>query len=182
MSRQQQWYREYLEDARQQIGWIDRVFRFRRAIREGVPALLQHSPEEETLVSLLVADLCILPAPVAQRCLFVLTSHNLHVYPQQHSRITTFVGDQISPLWKIDNRAYTIEIPFSPPEVMEARSEDDTIDPLTQFRTLLLRVHPRDWMAANVFWAAGLAAANHWGDPAAIMQHMEDAMRKVSKP
>ena len=185
MAKKAQWYREYLEDARQQIGWVDRNLHFRRAIREGVPALLQHSPEEETLLSLLVADLRILPAPAEQRCLFVLTSHNLHIYPRQHSRITTFVGEQISPLWRIDNSSHTIEIPFTPAEDMEAirksRLTDDSLDNPTQTRSLLLRVHRRDWVAANGFWSTGLAAGNHWGNAAAIMQHMEEVMQKVQK-
>src|SRR2546422_5798270 len=132
MAKTPQWYREYLEDARQQIGWLDRVFRFRRAIREGVPALLQQSEGDETLLSLLVADRRILPAPLAQRCLFVLTSHNLHVYPQQHSRITTFVGDQILPLWKVDNISHTIEINFIPSSVLPEALSGESIDPQKQ--------------------------------------------------
>ncbi len=184
MSQTPQWYRDYLEDVSQQVRSLDRV-RFRRAIRHGVPGLLQHGPTDETLLSVLVADLHIPPAPSTPRCLFVLTSHNLHVYPQQHTNITTFVGDQMLPVWKIDNRSHTIEIPFFPPEVLaglrERRQEDDSFDHLTQMRSLFLRVHPSDWEAANVFWAAGNCAAYHWGDPAAIMRHFEAAMQKIKK-
>jgi len=186
----------------QQVRWLDRV-RFRRAIRQAVPGLLQQGAAGETLLSVLAASLYFSPSPSTMdhdgvivreaaeacisssartaRCFFALTSHNLHVFPFLSPTITTFVPDQILPLWRINRGLQTIEIPFFPADALPLRGTADSPDPLPHLKALILRVDPRDWLAANLFWSAGLAAAAHWGDLATIARHLETATQNVRK-
>ena len=203
-------YRDYLEDVSQQVRWVDRV-RFRRALRQAVPGLVQQGSEGETLLSLLVANFCFSPfstvmdeggsilrdaaehcvassAPTL-RCLFALTSHNLHAFPFLSPTVTTFTPDQIFPLWRINNGTKTIEIPYYPAKdlalIRAARPEDRVIDPLPHLnfpslKAIILCVDPQDWTVANTFWSLGLAATTHWEDPGAILRHFESVMRSVT--
>ncbi len=199
-------YRDYLDDVSRQVRWLDRV-RFRRAIRQAIPGLVQQGAAGETLLSVLAAGFYISPSATTMdssgvivrdaaeecitssarppRCLFALTSHSLHAFPFLSPTVTTFVPDQILPLWRINNGLQTIEIPFFPPEALALRgtsdSEDDSFDPLPHLKSLVLRADPQDWAAANVFWSAGLAAAAHWGDPVAIVSHIESVTRSMRK-
>lgn len=206
MSETPQWYRDYLEDVSQQVRWVDRI-RFRQAIHQAVPGLLQQGAEGETLLSLLVADFNFSPSPTTMdssgtvvheaahhcissstplgRCLFVLTSHNLHALPFLSPTITTFTPRQIWLYWRINNKLHTIEIPFWPPDVLEElerpRPDGESFDALPHAKALILRVDPQDWAAASVFWAAGLVTTSHWGDPATIARELATMMQNIRK-
>jgi len=195
-------YRDYLDDVHQQVRWMDRV-RFRYAVRQAIPGLVQQGAPGETLLSVLAADLyvspsattmdndgailrdaaehCISSLPAPRRCLFALTSHSLHTFPFLSPTVTTFLPDQLLPLWRINNGLRTVEIPFFPPDTLAMRRAGESLDPLTQMKALVLRVDSRDWVAANIFWSAGLAAAAHWGDPAAIVSHMQSVGQSMRK-
>lgn len=202
MSKMPQWYREYLEDVSDQLRWVDRIC-FRRAIRQAIPALLQQGAEGETLLALLAADVYVASSPTRMdgngvivheaaahcsgrltRSLFALTSHCMHQFPFRSRVFTTFVAEQALPLWRIHNKFRTIEIPFLPPEALKLlnmqREENNAFDPPLH-EALILRVDHRDWMAATIFWSAGLAASIHWGNPVAIQNHLETAMEKAMK-
>ena len=202
MRRISQSYRDYLDDVSEQVRWFDRI-RFRRAIRQAIPGLVQQGAAGETLLSTLAAtlyfssspttmdstgvvvreaaEICLASSARTPRCLFALTSHNLHVFPFRSPAITTFIPDQMLPFWRINNGLHTIEIPFFPPGALPLRGAAHSVDPLPHLQALVLRVDPRDWVAANVFWSAGLAAAAHWGDPAAIANHLETVTQSMRK-
>lgn len=195
-------YRDYLDDIRRQVRWVHRIM-FRRAIRQAIPGLLQQGAPGETLLAVLaarcyispsattmdsdgvtvhdVAESCVSSLPLPQRSLFALTSHCLHAFPLLGPMFTTFVPDQLPGLWRINNGLRTIEIPFLPPNAVERLkamlNAGDMSDPGMLRNSLVLRVDSRDWVAANSFWAAGLLAASHWGDAAAIVSHMQSMRR-----
>lgn len=195
-------YRDYLDDVRQQVRWLDRV-RFRYPIRQAIPGMLQQGEEGETLLSVLAAGLyisptvttmdsegvvlrdaaeqCISTLPPPRRCLCALTSHGLHIFPFLSPTVTTFLPEQILPLWRIHNGLHTVEIPFFPPEAMALLERDESDDSHSHLKALVLRVDAPDWLAANAFWSAGLAAAAHWRDPSAIARHLESVAQKMGK-
>lgn len=197
MAEMPQSYRDYLEDVSRQVRWLD-CLRFRRAIRQAIPGLVQQGAVGETVLSVLASDFYLAPSPTRMdnnggmlhdaaehcisssmptgRCLLALTSHNLHVFPFRSPTITTFTPDQILPLWRFNNALRTIEIPFVPAEAVRSHDGDDA-----RLKALVLRVDQRDWATANRFLVAGLAATAHWGDPAAIVRQIETIMQNIGR-
>lgn len=197
MSEISQSYRDYLEDVGRQVRWLD-CLRFRRALRQAIPGLVQQGAVGETILSVLASDFYLASSPTRMdnngeilhdaaehcisssmptgRCLLALTSHNLHVFPFRSPTITTFTPDQILPFWRIHNALRTIEIPFIPAEAVRLHDGENA-----QLEALVLRVDQRDWAAANCFWLAGLAATAHWGDPAAIVRRIETVVQNIGR-
>ncbi len=196
MAQMPQWYKDYLEDIRRLVGWMDRL-RFKQVLHNAVPALLQN--QKATLITLLAADVYGIPfcsrmdennvvvREAAEfgssknsigRSIVVLTSQGLHVFPEQSPRSTTFVGDQLLALWRINNRLLSIEIPYVPHNTMKILQTTDykSFDPDAHVHSLVLRVKSGDWAVANMFWAVGNAvgAGNLWGDPDAITRHIQN--------
>lgn len=158
--------RGLFDSVEQWVRWWDRSVRFKQAIN-ALPALLAKGPPGEMLGALLAADFAFggsdAPSDRA-RGLFVLTSHHLYVFPQGRSRVIGFEGErQLPSLWRIDNAKHTIEVPFISAETLP-KSDDEPLDPEAVSDVIILHVNPKDWAAANAFWATGLTVSRCWGD------------------